>query len=123
MKHFTTLSHTSFSDQLALINNPQNCLPTVLVGGTNGKGTTAVALSYLLSKAGLRVGLFTSPHIQNIRERFAIDGKYISAVELESIQNELADLINLTELNYFEQLTLTAWLYFTRGEVDIAVLE
>jgi dihydrofolate synthase/folylpolyglutamate synthase len=107
---------------LEKIGNPQLMYPTVLIGGTNGKGSISAVLSSILKESGYKVGLYTSPHLINIRERIRINDTLISEERL----HECIRLINshLEEpLTYFEYLTASAYLYFYQEKVDIAVLE
>lgn len=95
---------------------------TVLIAGTNGKGTTAFLLAELAKKNGLRVGLFTSPHIFDIRERICVNGAKISK---EDFCKCLEKVLSAEEkpLKFFELLTLSALVYFKLKKVDFAVFE
>jgi len=101
---------------------PQNDFPAVLIGGTNGKGSTAVMLAAMLRQAGLRVGLYTSPHLVDVRERIVVNGVKIPRRELKKLLAEIRDLAR-EPITYFECLTAAAFLYFSRRRVDLAVLE
>lgn len=110
---------------LALLDNPQDKLKCIQVAGTNGKGSVCQILSTVLSEAGMKIGLYTSPHIFDYTERIQISGMEISkkdfAQYVETICN-IADKhkIHLTE---FEILTIVMFKYFADENVDIAVLE
>ncbi|MCR4441035.1 MAG: folylpolyglutamate synthase/dihydrofolate synthase family protein [Peptococcaceae bacterium] len=114
---------------LARFDNPQDALPVIHIGGTNGKGSTLALLSAALRQAGYRVGTFTSPHLVSYTERMAINGEPVSAEEFASllytvkpffreVQKETGE--NPTE---FEVLTTMAFLYFLRSRADLVLLE
>lgn len=108
------------------LGRPDRRFPVVLVAGTNGKGSTAALLSSILTSAGYRSGLFTSPHLQSVRERIRIDGVSISDGRLTSALEQvvMASTRDQEALpSYFEALTAAALLEFARSSVDIAVLE
>jgi dihydrofolate synthase/folylpolyglutamate synthase len=108
---------------LDLIGQPQNDYPSVHIAGTNGKGSTAAMLAAVLSKAGYRTGLYTSPHLIDMRERIQIDGKSIGRDELVSLLNHLSPHIDYIDASFFECITAMAFLYFRNRRVDIAVVE
>jgi len=107
---------------LERIDNPQLTYPSVLIGGTNGKGSIAAMLSSILRESGFKVGLYTSPHLINIRERIRINGFLISE---EGIRECMGIIRNRLEepLTYFEFMTASAFIHFCEEKVDIAVLE
>lgn len=110
---------------LAVLGDPHLRLPHVLVAGTNGKGSTAVQLHSILTASGYRTGLYTSPHLENVRERLRINGRAIGARELvERLQRVIA--LSTEHLGapptYFEALTAVAFDFFA-DETDIAVFE
>jgi dihydrofolate synthase/folylpolyglutamate synthase len=107
---------------LSRMGSPQNAFQSVLIAGTNGKGSTAAMLASILRQAGLKVGLYTSPHLIDIRERIVINGIKISRKDLGELIAEIKDY-TLQPVTYFECLTAAAFLYFSRRKVDIAVLE
>ena len=94
----------------------------LLVAGTNGKGTTAFLLAEIAKKNGLKTGLFTSPHIYDIRERICINNKKISKKDFCSCLEKVLSA-ELEPLKFFELLTLTALVYFKEKQVDFAVFE
>ena len=111
---------------LELLGNPQNKFPSVIIAGTKGKGSTAAILGSILSSAGLKTGIFTSPHLVSLRERIRIGGDPISGKELLRELSLIKSVIEkkaLKGLTYFEILTSLAFLYFARKRIDIAVLE
>jgi len=105
---------------LERLGNPQLAFSSVLVVGTNGKGSTAAMLSSLLRAHGVRVGLTTSPHLVSVTERLRIDGEDISGAELE---RHLRRLDEFPDLTFFETLTAAAFLAFADVGVQVAVLE
>lgn len=107
---------------LTSLGNPHRTFPSVLIGGTNGKGSIAATLASVLSASSLKTGLYTSPHLVDIRERIRIDGEMISDGELDNLIDEVARSVK-EEITYFEFLTALAFLYFQRKKIDIAVLE
>jgi dihydrofolate synthase/folylpolyglutamate synthase len=112
----------AITELLARLGNPQNSYKTILIAGTNGKGSTAAMTSSILSSAGYKVGLYTSPHLVDVRERIVINGEKISLKEFNQTIADVKDRIQ-PPVTYFEFLTAVAFVYFQRQEVDIAVLE
>lgn len=116
---------------LAALGNPQRSFPSVLVGGTNGKGSTAATLASILVASGLRTGLYTSPHLGRPNERIRIDGVDISdpdfAEEFFRVRGAAQKLVEdgkLAQLpSFFETLTAMAFLHFSEPAIEIAVLE
>ncbi|MBW2630185.1 MAG: bifunctional folylpolyglutamate synthase/dihydrofolate synthase [Deltaproteobacteria bacterium] len=107
---------------LTRLDNPQTKYKTVLIGGTNGKGSTAAILSSILMKEGMKVGLYTSPHMCDFRERIRINSCMIPEDELCALVDKVKGEIK-EDVTYFEFTTALAFLYFSRCEVDIAVVE
>jgi dihydrofolate synthase / folylpolyglutamate synthase len=107
---------------LARFGNPQNSYKTILIGGTNGKGSTAAMAASILKQAGYRTGLYTSPHLVNVRERIAINGKIIPLRIFNGILAEIQNHV-IEPVTYFEVLTAAAFTYFQRQQVDVAVME
>ncbi len=105
------------------LDNPQESFKSVLISGTNGKGSTSAFLESLLRHSDFKVGLFTSPHLIDERERWQINREYISQEELEIYINRIKPLIEKYNLTYFEASTVLAFLYFADKKVDFAVLE
>ena len=106
---------------LKKLGNPQDNLKYIHVAGTNGKGSTCAMLASILQEAGYKVGLYTSPHIFEYTERIKINGIEIEKQDFADLIEEVLDLeINLTE---FEILTLVMFLYFSRKNVEIVILE
>lgn len=105
---------------LNYLGHPERSFPSVLVLGTNGKGSTAAFLASLLRAAGLKVGLYTSPHLVREEERIMVDGQPIASQQLLDWVKALA---RFPELSYFETLTATAFGVFAEAHVDLAVVE
>ncbi len=108
---------------LHLIGNPQDSFPSIHIAGTNGKGSTAAILESILRHSGLRTGLYTSPHLIDVRERIKICGKSIPFSDLITFLSHYKSLIEITDISFFEILTALAFTYFKEKNVDIAVLE
>lgn len=107
------------------LGSPLGAVPCVLIGGTNGKGSTAAFVEALLQGRGLRVGLFTSPHLVSFRERIRIDGEEISeakVVDLAARVLETAELRGIP-LHFFEVVWAMAALAFAEASVDFAIWE
>ena len=118
-------------EMLAAMGNPERRFPSVLIAGTNGKGSTAATLSAILKAAGYKTGLYTSPHLVRINERIRVNGETISDVEFSEIyqraERTAQQLLHAGKLpwhpSFFEMLTVMAFEYFASVSIDIAVLE
>lgn len=107
-----------------LLSNPQEAYASVHIVGTNGKGSTAAFLNSLLTAAGYQVGLITSPHLIDLRERIQINRENISWEALSELVLEIASLLPDREyLSFFEMMTLAGFHYFAKMEVDVAIVE
>lgn len=102
---------------------PQEGMQYIHIAGTNGKGSVAVTLLTLLARAGYRVGLYTSPHLNSVRERFRINDTFISEQEFAEEATRIRDILDSRQITYFEFTTALALLWFKRKAVDIAILE
>jgi len=96
---------------------------SVIIGGTNGKGSTATTLATLLSAAGHRTGLFTSPHLVRYHERMRVDGRMPQDAELLTAFEQIEAVRGEHSLTFFEYNTLAALLWFREQQVDCTVLE
>jgi len=105
---------------LSELGNPQNSLRSILIVGTNGKGSTAAILEAILRAHGLTTGLYTSPHLVKVEERVRLNGRPVSDAQLAE---ELRNLDRFPDLTYFETLTAAAFGIFAKLGVDLAVLE
>ena len=116
---------------LAALGHPETGLPTVLVAGTNGKGSTAATLASILQASGLKTGLYTSPHLVRINERIRLNGEPISDDDfamLHDVVDRTAErLVGEGDLpwhpSFFEMLTAIGFEYFARSRPDMVVLE
>ncbi|WP_282014389.1 bifunctional folylpolyglutamate synthase/dihydrofolate synthase [Marinifilum flexuosum] len=107
----------------AYFNHPHKKFKTVHVAGTNGKGSVSHSIASVLQKSGLKVGLYTSPHLRDFRERIKINGKMISeSAVVDFIANHKAKFEELKP-SFFEMTVALAFEYFALEEVDIAVVE
>ena len=108
----------------AKFGNPHLGLRTIHVGGTNGKGSTAHTLAAVLQSAGYKVGLFTSPHLLDFRERIRIDRRMIGRDDVvDFVDRYLSNGSDSLKPSFFELTTIMAFEYFAKNNVDIAVLE
>jgi dihydrofolate synthase/folylpolyglutamate synthase len=110
---------------VACMGDPQQDVRTIHVTGTNGKGSVAAMAASLLDALGLRVGVYSSPHVDTIRERLAIGG---TIIDEEEFANLIGDLARYAEAasetpSYFELMTAAALLWFANEAVDVAVVE
>ena len=139
----TSLRLDRIKNLLAKLGNPQNKFPSIVVAGTAGKGSTSTMLASILSQNGLKVGLYTSPHLVRLNERFKINNQDISNKELIELVNKISSVIarirQLAETwqsrtgsrsdrddntpSYFEILTALAFFWFSKKNIDVAVLE
>jgi len=108
---------------LAAVGDPHLAYPTLHVGGTNGKGSVSALLASVLRAAGLRVGLYTSPHLCSFAERIQVDGRPAAGGALEESARELRPAMLRFAPTFFEACTALALLHFGREGVDVAVVE
>jgi dihydrofolate synthase/folylpolyglutamate synthase len=116
---------------LEAMDHPERRFPSVLIAGTNGKGSTAATLASILRASGLKTGLYTSPHLVRINERIQLNGEAISDENFAALQESvdgIADrLVKRGELpwhpSFFEMMTAIAFEYFAQERVEMAVLE
>lgn len=120
---------------LALLGNPHYNWPAVHITGTKGKGSTSLMMASILMASGYKVGLYTSPHLEHLEERFVVDGKQISSEVLVELVREIRSAVDQLDAEaeargdleggptFFEVTTAMAMLHFAREKVDIAVLE
>ncbi|MFA7326077.1 MAG: folylpolyglutamate synthase/dihydrofolate synthase family protein [Candidatus Kapaibacterium sp.] len=105
------------------MGNPQNSYDTIHVAGTNGKGSTCSVASSLLIESGLKVGLYTSPHIKDFNERIRVNGIAITDDELIEYAEKLLPIAEEMDATFFEITTVMAFMYFADEGVDVAVIE
>ena len=115
---------------LELLDNPQSKIPCVHIAGTKGKGSTAVMLAEMLTAAGYRVGLYTSPHVDAFEERMQVAGSRPTGEQLVELVRDVQPAVRQCESDpqpfsptFFEITTALAWLFFLRQQAQIVVLE
>src|SRR6266404_3342689 len=140
LAYLLSLGHETLAIKLGLTNtevlldalgNPHKHFPSVQIAGTNGKGSTAVMLDAICRAAGIRAGLFTSPHLISITERISINGEQISRDEFARLTSEVKtaaeELLKQRRLKtlptFFEHFTAIALLAFCEARVEVAILE
>ncbi len=105
------------------LNNPEHQIKTIHVAGTNGKGSTSHMLASILQEAGYKVGLFTSPHLKDFRERIKINGVEISKAFVIGFIKRNKVFLESQSLSFFEMTSGMAFDYFAKQKVDIAIVE
>lgn len=140
VKYLYSLGHETLAMKLGLnsvrilskaFDEPQKKYPAVHIAGTNGKGSTAAMTASIARAAGLRVGLYTSPHLISVTERIRAGEDEIAEENFarlatavrEAGERLVADQVLPAPPTFFEQMTMIAFLYFAEREVDLAVLE
>ena len=111
---------------LGSLGNPESGFASVLVAGTNGKGSTAVQLASMVASAGYRTGLYTSPHLEDVPERIRVDGAAVSSALFGETLIRVVEQAERTlghPPTYFEAVTATAFSIFAESEIDLAILE
>lgn len=124
-KFYINLGLERISAILELLGNPQDNLKYIHVAGTNGKGSVCAIIATILDQAGIKVGLYTSPHIFNYTERIQINGCRISEDDFAKYVFNICELAdkNKIHLTEFEILTAVMFKYFSDKNVDVVVLE
>ncbi|MCF0040979.1 bifunctional folylpolyglutamate synthase/dihydrofolate synthase [Dyadobacter fanqingshengii] len=105
------------------LGDPQNDYPTLHIAGTNGKGSTSHMLAAILQQAGYKVGLYTSPHLKDFRERIRVNGAFIGENFITEFISENKSNIERLSPSFFEATVAMAFSYFSKELVDIAVIE
>ncbi len=108
---------------LSYLGNPQNTFPAIHVAGTNGKGSTVAIMESILVAAGHRVGVYTSPHLVDFRERIKINGRLIEKKYVTDFFNNHFKKIESLPITFFEVVTALAFAYFRDEKVDVALIE
>lgn len=106
-----------------ILNHPEKQFKSVHIAGTNGKGSTSHMLASVLQEAGYKVGLYTSPHLKDFRERIKINGEMISENEVIDFVKEYKHEFEKIQLSFFEWTVGLAFHYFANQKVDIAIVE
>lgn len=105
------------------LNNPEERFKTVHIAGTNGKGSTSHMLASVLQEAGYKVGLYTSPHLKDFRERIKINGQEIEEAYVVQFVEANKSFFETNALSFFEMTVGLAFQYFAEEQVDIAIIE
>ncbi|MBE7639756.1 bifunctional folylpolyglutamate synthase/dihydrofolate synthase [Salegentibacter sp. BLCTC] len=105
------------------LGNPHKNFKSVHIAGTNGKGSTSHMLASILQEAGYKVGLYTSPHLKDFRERIKVNGKFIPKKNVVGFIEEHRDFLTENNLSFFEMTVGMAFDYFSKTKVDIAIIE
>jgi dihydrofolate synthase/folylpolyglutamate synthase len=114
----------AITDILGRLGNPQRQYATFHIAGTNGKGSSSAMLASILQACGYRVGLYTSPHLIDFRERIRVQGADISEGDVSELTEQIRLVANpLSALTFFEFTTALAFRHFMNQQVDIAVVE
>lgn len=108
---------------LADLGNPHRAAPALHIGGTNGKGSVASTCASVLDADGLRVALYTSPHLCSVRERFQVAGRPLSEERLVGYADEIRSVVSARGLTFFEAATVLAFHAFARERVEVQVVE
>lgn len=125
----TKLGTDNLNRILDIMGHPEKCYPVIHVAGTNGKGSTCSFLASILQQSGKKVGVFTSPHLIKINERFRIGNQIMSDAEFVDIFEETMHYVNIgkeqgiAHPSFFEFVFLMGTLYFKRQQVDYAIFE
>ncbi len=105
------------------MGNPQRKFQSIHIAGTNGKGSTSSMTASILIESGLKIGLYTSPHIMKFNERIQINGQMISDFQIVEICDKLLPYSEAISATFFEITTVLAFQYFAENNIDIAVIE
>ena len=108
---------------LLRLGNPESNFRAIHVAGSNGKGSTAAMIAAILSAAGYRTGLYTSPHLVSFRERICINGRPIAPSDIVRLVGLLRKMVKRDKVTFFETATALAFKYFAEQKMDIVVVE
>ena len=117
------LDLSTISSVCHYLENPQNNFKSVHVAGTNGKGSTSHMLASIFIESGYKVGLYTSPHLNDFRERIRINGKMIPENNVVSFVDKNQVYFQENQISFFEMTVAMAFDYFSNNKVDIAIIE
>jgi dihydrofolate synthase/folylpolyglutamate synthase len=121
--HKIKLGLEAMRSTLAALGSPEERCPAVHVAGTNGKGSVCSMLRSIMSAAGYKTGLYTSPHLSSVRERFRIDDHYISTADFCRLMETIRKSLDGRQITYFECTTALAFLWFAENGCDLVILE
>ena len=122
-KYGSVLGLDNMREMLDRLGNPQDAVPYVHVAGTNGKGSCSHTIAAVLQSAGYRVGLFTSPHLVDFRERIRINGEMTAGRICSQLCRRTPLILRTAPSSFFELTTAMAFRYFADQKVDVAVIE
>jgi dihydrofolate synthase/folylpolyglutamate synthase len=123
-KHGIKLGLETMATLMARLDSPHTRFRTLHIAGTNGKGSTAAMAAAILQADGYRVGLYTSPHLVDFRERIRVDGEMIAEERVSQLTQQVRDLCRYDlSPTFFECTTAMAFQYFAEASVDVAVVE
>ncbi len=105
------------------LGHPESQLQCIHVAGTNGKGSCSHMLASVLQEAGFKVGLYTSPHLKDFRERIKINGQMVSEAFVCDFFNQHQSFFEANDMSFFEMSVGLAFDYFTKEKIDIAIIE
>lgn len=108
---------------MQLLDNPQKEFKSIHIAGTNGKGSTAHYLASILMEKGMKVGLYTSPHLKDFRERIRINQQFIKKDYITNFVEKYGNEFEKLDLSFFEMTVGLAFKYFSDSQVDVAVVE
>jgi dihydrofolate synthase/folylpolyglutamate synthase len=119
------LGLTNTRSLLNILDNPQDIFNSVHIAGTNGKGSTAATIAYILKESGFKVGLYTSPHLISFTERIRVDGQNISEEDVIKLTSYIRKSVSGSGImpTFFEFITAMAFYYFASKEIEWAVIE
>jgi dihydrofolate synthase/folylpolyglutamate synthase len=123
LKNKTDWDLTKISQFAEQLENPHKTFKSIHVAGTNGKGSTSHMLASILQEAGYKLGLYTSPHLKDFRERIRINGEMISQEAKVAFVKNYKSIVEELELSFFEFTVGMAFHYFAQENVDVAVIE
>ena len=121
--HKIKLGLEAMQSFLAKVGRPESSVKCVHIAGTNGKGSVCAALSEILGRGGYRVGVYTSPHLSSVRERFRIGDRYISEKEFAELGTQICEVLGKDQITYFEFTTALGFLWFAKSNIDLLLLE
>ncbi|MDD4379508.1 MAG: bifunctional folylpolyglutamate synthase/dihydrofolate synthase, partial [Dysgonamonadaceae bacterium] len=130
LPEYQRVGHAAYKEGLdnslaldAYFDHPHRKYKTIHIGGTNGKGSTSHLLAAILQQAGYKVGLYTSPHLVDFRERIRVNGKMIDKAYVVDFVEKYREAFEPIHPSFFELTMEMAFLYFAEQKVDVAVIE
>ena len=121
--HKIKLGLEAMRSTLAALGSPEKSCPAVHVAGTNGKGSVCSMLCSVMTAAGYKTGLYTSPHLSSVRERFRIGDAYISEADFTRLMEIIRKRLGDRRITYFECTTALAFLWFAENNCHLMILE